>query len=269
MTSRGPFQPLSCLDSGILWPTTCIGPALGRGFGTRGCLRSLWTQSILWSWLWLCFLIMMMIGAFCFAIWNPVEISTLGMMPKTSSQQLSGLPWGEACSRGTAAIISTFDREMSRRLFHFPFEGFCCYSPSPVCWSLSPLCILCFWGFSGTSQLQKDVLFSPLETMEWVFLSCSQSVCLILLGGSGWIPLTASCQTALSENAPPSLGCSLLFQPLLIRTYIAAKIEVDAQHINSLRTGEVRGLNSAFCSSENAKLWNLTIFFWVVSLESK
>lgn len=70
-----------------------------------------------------------------------------------------------------------------------------------------------------------------------IFLNCSQSVCLILLGGSGCIPLTASCQTAVSENAPPSLSCSLLFQPLLISTYIAAEHEVAAQHINSLVAG--------------------------------
>lgn len=72
---------------------------------------------------------------------------------------------------------------------------------------------------------------------EMIFLNCSQSVCLILLGGSGSIPLTASCQTAVSENAPSSLGCSLLFQPLLISAYISAEHEVAAQHINSLGTG--------------------------------
>lgn len=90
-------------------------------------------------------------------------------------------------------------------------------------------------NFQGLHSF-RNLLCSLLEH-EMIFLNCSQSVCLILLGGSGSIPLTASCQTAVSENAPPSLGSSALFQPLLISAYISAEHEVAAQHINSLVAG--------------------------------
>ena len=92
-------------------------------------------------------------------------------------------------------------------------------------------------GISRDLTTSERCSFLPFIEYGMSFLNCSQSVRLILLGGSGSIPLTASCQTAVSENAPPSLGCSLLFQPLLISTHIAAEHEVAVQRINSLVAG--------------------------------
>lgn len=92
-------------------------------------------------------------------------------------------------------------------------------------------------AISRDATTSERCSFLPFIENGMIFLNCSQSDCLILLGGSGSIPLTASCQTAVFENAPPSLSCSLLFQPLLISTYIAAEHEVAAQHINSLVAG--------------------------------
>lgn len=99
-----------------------------------------------------------------------------------------------------------------------------------------PRCI----GVNGDSQgLTTSERCSVLPCMGsgMIFLNGSQSARLVLLGGSGSSPLRASHQTAVSEKAPPSLGCSLLFQPLLISTYRAAEREEAAPHVNSLVAG--------------------------------
>lgn len=154
-----------------------------------------------------------------------------------------------------------FDREiMPRKTFHSPCERFYWYPPRGYEWSsllvfyslLHPVLM----GISRDSTNSEGCSVLSFTENEIIFLNCSQSVRLSLLGGSGSIPLTASCQTAVSENAPPSLGCSLLFQPLLISAYISAEHEVAAQHINSLVTGWVWGWNSTFCSLKNMKLWD-------------
>lgn len=164
------------------------------------------------------------------------------LTPKTSSQQLRGLHWDENCSKTNVAIINTFDREiMPSKTFSSPREKFYWYPPRVCKWCS----LLLFYSLlhpvlmgiprdSTTSERCSALSFIENEI---IFLNCSQSVRLIRLGGSGSIPLTASCQTAVSENAPPSLGWSLLFQPLLICAYKYAEHEVAAQHINSLVTG--------------------------------
>lgn len=159
------------------------------------------------------------------------------MTPKRRSQQLSGLHWGETCSRSTVAIVSTFHREiMLGKAFHSPCERVCSYPPWGVVQYVG-LLVPSVSYVNGDSTTSERCSVLPFIENGMIFLNCSQSVRLILLGGSGSIPLTAPCQTAVSENAPPSLGCSLLFQPLLISTYIAAEHEVAAQHINSLVAG--------------------------------
>lgn len=107
----------------------------------------------------------------------------------------------------------------------------------PVCWSLGSAVSGINRDFLGPTTSERCSVLLPCIESGMIFLNCSQSARLVLLGGSGSSPLTASCQTAVSEKAPPSLGCSLLFQPLLISTYIAAEHEGAAPHVNSLVAG--------------------------------
>lgn len=195
-------------------------------------------------------------------------------LPKQAASSCMVCTGMKKCSESSVAIISTFDREiMPRKTFHSPCERFYWYPPRGYEWSsllvfyslLHPVLM----GISRDSTNSEGCSVLSFTENEIIFLNCSQSVRLSLLGGSGSIPLTASCQTAVSENAPPSLGCSLLFQPLLISAYISAEHEVAAQHINSLVTGWVMGLELNILLLKEYETMRLPVFFWVVSLQRK